>query len=372
MKKLTAVRFSRQHEQDFVSTLKLRVKSYFDSENISHYGNWSMFTKTIVMLSIYFIPYFLMLFAPITNPWLFVTLWIGMGMGMAGIGLSVMHDANHGSYSKNKKVNDLVSYVMHLVGGSANNWRIQHNILHHTYTNIEGMDEDITTVPILRFSPHQKYYWIHRFQYIYAWFLYGLMTLMWSLSKDYKQLYRYHKMDLLKTQKKSFRFRLIELILSKILYYAYVIVVPLLVTPFAWYWILIGFLFMHLTAGFILSIIFQPAHVMPTSDFPLPDDKGNIENNFAIHQMLTTTNFSPKSRVFSWFVGGLNYQVEHHLFPNICHVHYKRISKIVKETADEFKIPYHTQRNFMLALWNHAKMLKMLGRKEYAFVKANV
>jgi linoleoyl-CoA desaturase len=121
---------------------------------------------------------------------------------------------------------------------------------------------------------------------------------------------------------------------------------------------------MHFIQGFILTIIFQPAHVMPTSEYPIPDINGNVENNWAIHQMLTTSDFSPKSRVFSWYIGGLNYQIEHHLFPNICHIHYRKLSKIVKETAKEFGIPYHVQSNFLLALINHGRMLKRLGRND--------
>lgn len=116
--------------------------------------------------------------------------------------------------------------------------------------------------------------------------------------------------------------------------------------------------------GFILTIVFQPAHVMPTSEYPIPDSEGNIENSWAIHQLLTTSDFSPESKIFSWYIGGLNYQVEHHLFPNICHVHYSKIAEIVKKTAREYGLPYHVQSNFLMALINHGKMLRDLGQKD--------
>ena len=119
---------------------------------------------------------------------------------------------------------------------------------------------------------------------------------------------------------------------------------------------------MHYIAGFFLGIVFQPAHVIPETNFVQPNEDYTIENNFAIHQMQTTANFAPKSRLFSWFIGGLNYQVEHHLFPNICHIHYKKLSKIVKETAEEFNIPYLSHKTFVSAIFAHAKMLKQLGR----------
>ncbi|HEY9115353.1 MAG TPA: fatty acid desaturase, partial [Bacteroidales bacterium] len=161
-----------------------------------------------------------------------------------------------------------------------------------------------------------------------------------------------------------------QIILWKLFYYSYILVLPLLLVPVSPWLTLLGFVTMHAITGFSLSIVFQTAHVMPDNIYPLPDNDGNMENNWAIHQMLTTSNFSPKSRIFSWFIGGLNYQVEHHLFANICHVHYKDISKIVVETAKEHGVPYRTQRNFMLALWNHYKMLRHLGRVEYIPVKS--
>ena len=136
--------------------------------------------------------------------------------------------------------------------------------------------------------------------------------------------------------------------------------------PVAWWVVLGSFVIMHLIAGFILSAIFQPAHVMPSSEYPLPTETGMIENDWAVHQLHTTCNFAPKARFFTWFVGGLNYQIEHHLFPSISHMHYRRISKVVKETAKEYGLPYHSQKTFFHALWYHGKMLYMLGRPQFA------
>jgi len=136
----------------------------------------------------------------------------------------------------------------------------------------------------------------------------------------------------------------------------------MLVLPFAWYWILIFFITMHFISGFVLTIIFQTAHVVPTSAYPLPNENGSVQNSWAVHQLLTTSDYSPKNKIFSWLIGGLNYQVEHHLFPNISHVHYKNIATMVKETAQKYSLPYHVQPGFLKALLEHAKMLKKLGR----------
>ncbi|MEX0986033.1 MAG: acyl-CoA desaturase [Bacteroidales bacterium] len=349
-------------EVEFVNSLRERVKNYFADNNISKFGNANMVIKTIFMFLLFFGPYFAMVTGAVTNPWLIILGWILMGFGMAGIGLSVMHDANHKSYSKNQKINKLLSYSLNLVGGFVQNWQHQHNNLHHSFTNIEGHDEDIDPGAILRFSPNAPLKKHHRFQHLYAWFLYGLMTLSWSISKDFKQLIGYLK-EGVSFGKNMTSGRLIsELVISKILFYSYILVIPLLFLPIAWWAIVLLYLLMHFISGFTLALIFQTAHVMPSTKFPMPDDSGNIENNWAIHQLMTTTNYAPESRAFSWFIGGLNYQVEHHLFPMICHVHYHKISAIVRDTAQEYNLPYNVSPTFIAALKQHYEMLKYLGR----------
>jgi linoleoyl-CoA desaturase len=358
----STIKFPKSNPNDFISVLRSRVTEYFETRKISRYANYSMIIKTIAILACYQIPYFFLVTSNSTNVWSVLGLWLIMGVASAGIGLSIMHDANHGSYFKNQTFNMYLGYLLNFIGGSAVNWKLQHNYLHHGYTNVEGMDEDIDPGIVMRLSPHKKRLWIHRWQHIYGWFLYGLMTLSWVTAKDYAQLKRYKESGLLAKQNRSYRWLLNELIISKAFFYGYLLVIPLIFCQVAWWQTILFFTFMHFVQGFILTIVFQPAHVMPATNFPLPDESGNLENNWAIHQLLTTSDFSPKSRIFSWYVGGLNYQIEHHLFPNICHVHYKNISLLVKQTAKEYGIPYNVQRNFVLALLNHARMLKKLGR----------
>ncbi|MHA7100322.1 linoleoyl-CoA desaturase [Roseivirga pacifica] len=358
-----SVRFSRSNHADFIADLRKSVNNYFDTKDISVYANANMVLKTVFMFALFFVPYFLMIFGVVTNNYLVLLMWVLMGFGTAGIGLSVMHDANHGAYSKNKYVNKYLSYVMNMVGASSFNWKIQHNILHHSYTNIEGMDEDIDPGKLMRLSPHAPLLKVHKHQHIYGWFLYGMMTFLWLTTKDFRQLYRYKQMGLLKSQKRTYNGVLIETIISKILYYGYALVIPMVFIQAPWWIIFIGFFIMHYITGLSLGLIFQPAHVMPSADYPMPDETGNMENNWAVHQLFTTTNFAPKSKLFSWYVGGLNFQIEHHLFPNICHVHYKNIAKIVEAKAREFGLPYNSEKTFYSALVKHGQMLKKLGRE---------
>jgi linoleoyl-CoA desaturase len=295
--------------------------------------------------------------------WVMLSLYFMVGLGVAGIGLSVMHDANHGSYAKSPLINRIIGYSLNVIGGNATNWKIQHNIFHHTYTNIDTHDEDIRPRFVLRFTPHGQLRSFHRFQHIYAWFLYGLMSISWIIFKDFAQFSQYQKTGMLEKQVglvKGWSW----LILTKLVYYAYIIVIPIMFTPFAWWQIFIGFFVMHYIAGFILGVVFQAAHVMPTNEYPVVNEDNNIDENWMVHQLKTTSNFAGTNFIFSWFVGGLNYQVEHHLYPNICHVHYSKLAPIVEKTAREFNIPYHNFGSFRNALYHHGKMLYTLGRQE--------
>jgi linoleoyl-CoA desaturase len=280
---------------------------------------------------------------------------------MAGIGMGVMHDAIHGSYSKNPRVNMLLGYTMNLIGANAAVWKIQHNVLHHTYTNIDHADDDINAPFFLRFSPHAKRYWIHRYQSYYIWFFYGLSTISWITAKDFVRINRYHKMGFF-NEGSAFRKELLKIIAWKLFYYSYSLALPMIMVPFSWWIILLAFISMHFMTGLLISLVFQTAHVMPSNEFPLPDENGLIANDWAVHQLATTTNFSPGSAFFSWLIGGLNYQIEHHLLPNICHVHYRKLSGIVKQTAMEFNIPYHTKKTFVASILDHTRMLNQLGK----------
>jgi linoleoyl-CoA desaturase len=356
-------KFSNDKDGDFSRILRSRVNNYFKSNNIGMHANANMIIKSTFMLTLYFAPLILMLSGVVHGTWLILLMWVLMGFGKGGVGMGVMHDANHGAYSRNATVNRFLSYTMNLIGANASVWNYQHNVLHHIYTNIDGSDEDILPPSFLRFSPYQKRYWFHRFQHIYVWFMYSLTTISWVSSRNYVQVLKFRKMGLIQSNKQLTK-EIIQISLWKIIYFGYILVLPIILMPVSPWLIISGFIIMHLITGLTLSIIFQTAHVMPSTEFPLPNKEHIIDNNWTVHQLETTTNYGPKSRIFSWLIGGLDHQIEHHLFSNICHIHYKKLSKIVSETAQEFNIRYNVQKNFFHAVWNHTKMMKRLGVME--------
>jgi linoleoyl-CoA desaturase len=361
MQKITPIKFTNPAQTEFVKILRQRVDAYFKENNLSKTGGIKLKLKAVFMFCLYTVPYFLMLFGVITNPWILLGMCVLMGFGMAGIGFSVMHDANHGSFSRKQWLNKFLGFSINFLGGNVNNWKAQHNIMHHSFTNIEGYDEDIRPASILRFSPHSEKKKIHKYQYLYAWFLYGFMTLSWTFTKDFEDVSRYNKMGLLKQLKTTFKKEMVLIIATRVVYFLYMVVLPLVFMDIAWWQLIIGFFTVHFVAGLTLALIFQLAHVMEETDFPLPS-KGSVLNQWAVHQLSTTLNFANKNHLLSWFIGGLNFQVEHHLFPNISHIHYKHIAPIVEKTAREFNLPYYSQPSFIKALSSHGRMLYHLGR----------
>lgn len=356
-----AVKFVNPDKNLFFPVLKKRVDAYFTEKNLSRYGNSILVWKTSMLLLVYIFPFIAMV---VWTPGFAVSLlyWSAMGIGMAGLGMSVMHDANHGAYSSNKYVNWMMAHVLNLMGGSTMNWKLQHNVLHHTYTNITHMDDDIASKPALRLSPHTPVSLLHRFQWVHAFLLYGLTTLYWVTAKDFVQFVRYRKNKVNTLTPAENKWILAKLVIVKVLYFAIFLGVPIAIAHIPVATVLAGFVLMHFLAGIILTVIFQLAHSLEGTTHPMPNSKGIIENEWAIHQMKTTMNFSPNNKWLSWYVGGLNFQVEHHLFPKISHVHYPAIAPIVQATAAEFEVPYLQHKRFVTALTAHINFLKQLGK----------
>ena len=361
MKRKGQVKFIQKDKSVFFPTLKERVDAYFETNHISKNANAAMVFKTIVMLSIYIGPFVLLL---LQNPPLPLSLlyWVIMGIGLAGVGMSVMHDANHGAYSSSNFVNFIMGSILNLLGASTFNWKLQHNILHHTYTNITHMDDDISDKPMLRFSPHAEVKKYHKYQWVYAFLFYGLTSIYWVLLKDFVQFSKYTKQGVNSTNRSQNFWALLKIILVKLIYTFVVLVMPTLFFSLPLGQVIGGFVLMHFVAGIILTVTFQLAHTVEGTTHPLPNEDGIIENNWAVHQMNTTVNFSRSNKFISWYVGGLNFQVEHHLFLKISHVHYSAIAHIVKETAEEFNVPYLENKTLMDAIRSHIATLERFGK----------
>jgi linoleoyl-CoA desaturase len=353
------ISFSKTEEVDFYTAVNKKVEHFFSSGKLSKKANGLMVFKILFYSIVYISTYLILIIAHTSAPVQFL-LWTMLGLFTAFIGLNISHDASHGSLSANRSVNRILGYSFNVIGGNCYVWNIMHNIVHHTYTNIEGHDEDIQQIPLLRMSPHQKLRKVHRYQYWYAFFFYSLSSLSWVFIKDYVKFFKKEIGNY--SNKTHPRIQYFILFLSKAVYYTLFLVIPLVFIHASWWQILLGFVLMHLVEGLTLAIIFMLAHVVEETDFPLPNNTGTIKNTWAVHQLYTTANFGRNNGLLGFLCGGLNFQIEHHLYPRICHVHYRQISSIVKETAESYNLRYNDNASFFSAVGSHIRLLKTLGR----------
>jgi linoleoyl-CoA desaturase len=355
-----ALPFTKQY--GFRKTLNERVDAYLRENDLPARDAPAMYAKTAIILTWYVATYALILYGGAAGfpLWVSGLLCVVFGLSIAGIGFGIMHDAIHGGYSNHPRVNKLLGLTMELVGTSSFLWRQKHNVWHHTYTNIAGLDEDLETRGLLRLSPHDEWKPRFRFQHLYVPFVYG-MTGFGFLSRDF-QVYFTGKSDEWHVYPRMGRNDKITFWLGKLVFFLIMFGLPLLVYP--WWQVLIGFFIVVFTVGVTLASIFQLAHVMGPAEFPEPvGDPLRIENEWAIHQVETTVNFAPKNKFLNWYAGGLNFQIEHHLFPHICHVNYPKIMPIVQQTCEEFGVKYSCYPTWREALVGHWCELKLLGRK---------
>jgi linoleoyl-CoA desaturase len=368
--KMRTVKFIGQNPREklFGVEVRKRVNAYLHDRKMSPKGGWAIIVKAIVMLGIYIAPFVLLLTGQFNVATAFLLVML-MGIGEAGVGMSVMHDAAHGAFSSRQWVNKLFGSSMYLLGSNTLNWKIQHNVLHHTYTNIygfagtkiSGFDEDIETKAVIRLCDHAPLKKYHQYQHIYAFFLYGLMTLS-KLVTDFSQLLKYNRAGMTRDQKVSETTELLKLAVGKIIYLTIIIGLPFMLTAYAWWQILIGFAIMHITAGMIMGTVFQMAHVVEGATQPLPNEQGVIQTDWAVHEIQATSDFARNNLLLNWYIGGLNFQIEHHLFPHVSHIHYRSIAPVVEQTVREFNFAYNLKPTFLKALASHARRLRELGR----------
>ena len=342
----------------FFNALKAEVDGYFEKNGLKKTGNWKLYGKTMIlipsMISLYAV---LML---VDMHWMLSSLlWVLFGLNMTAIGFNVMHDACHGSFSTKNWVNEVFGLTNNFLGGNAFLWKLKHNIIHHTYTNIDGVDDDINNMPFMRECSTQPWKPMHRFQSIYMFVLYGFTSLFMFFT-DY---IKYFKSRIYTTPLKKMEFK-DHLIFwaGKLFFIGFYIVLPLMLI--GWKGWLAGFFISQFTLGLTLAFVFQLAHVVEHAEFESAGfDPKKIENEWAIHQVKTTANFASKNKIVTWFVGGLNYQIEHHLFPRISHIHYPAISKIVRETCEKFELHYIYFPTTRSAIASHVRFMYNMGQR---------
>lgn len=346
-------------DHPFFDALKKKVDHYFNENALKTSGNWKLYLKSGLLIASFFALYGILVFVSMPV-WLSIVLCVIFGINIAAIGFNVMHDGAHGSFSSREWVNDIMGYSLNIMGGDVNLWKIKHNLIHHSFTNIEGLDDDIDIRPLMRTTLIQPRLKMHRWQHIYSIALYSLTYALWVFYFDFKKYFS-RKIGAMPIRRFSMKNHIIFWI-TKLAHFVVFIGLPMYTNGILA--TIVGYLIVAFVCGIILSYVFQLAHVMENTEFVNPKEVegGKIEDEWAVHQIKTTTNFATRSKVISWLTGGLNFQVEHHLFPRISHVHYPELNKIVKETCQQFGVKYNEYRTVFQAVRSHVKHLKLVGR----------
>lgn len=351
----------KNNPSPFFKTLKEKVDAYFDSNQLRPTGNSRVYLKGILQALVTLALYVILVFF---TPGILISLLLCMllGLSMALVGFNIMHEGGHHSFSSHKWVNNLSVHSLNFFGGSSYFWKLKHNISHHTYTNMEGLDSDIEVGPLMRLHDNQPLYWIHRFQHFYWFVLYGATYISWVFYQDFNKYFTGRITDGMTKNNLSLKEHIIFWG-SKLFYVSLFLILPVLTA--GWVKMLVGFLIIHFVCGLFMAIVFQLAHIVCETEFPNADPATQkVDQEWALHQVATTANFATRSKLVSWLLGGLNFQVEHHLFPKISHIHYPKISEMVKETCTQFNVKYIEYPTMLKALQAHIIHLQRLGKPQ--------
>jgi linoleoyl-CoA desaturase len=349
------IRFAPNSE--FERELNKRVNAYFENTSSTKRGSFNMYLKSFLAISWVIVSYCLIVFAGLPI-WGILLASVSLSFAIDSLAFNVLHDAIHGAYSKHKIVNKLMGHLLDLAGGSSYFWDLKHNHYHHSYPNITGYDDDVEVGVFARFTPHQKKYSFHRFQHIYVWFLYGFLAIKWHLLDDF-YVYFTGKLNGHNIQRPKGMDAII-FFGGKILFFTIAFVIPSFYYPIPY---VIGFyVLIAMMQGVIMSVVFQLAHCVEEAEFPMQDEEAGImDRTWAVHQIYTTVDFARGNTIITWYMGGLNYQVEHHLYPGICHINYPAMSRIVEETCKEYGVPYSAHSGFLDGLRSHYNWLRELA-----------
>lgn len=347
-----------QPRTDFHRALCERVNEYFAETGRSRRSSTAMFGKTFFMMAWLAVSYILLVFVA-SSWWAVALLSTSIAFAIAGVGFTVQHDANHGAFSDRRWANRLAALSLDLIGGSSYLWRWRHNVLHHNYPNVSGVDDDINIGALARVSPEQPQYQLHRFQHFYLWFLYGFVAFRWQLIYDFKEMAQSRIGDIDIPRANSVDTTLFAT--GKAVFISLALIVPMIFNPI---WVvLLVYCAVMFSVGILIAVVFQLAHCVEEADFPeRPQDDEAMTTDWAVHQLRSSVDFARSNRVLGWYLGGLNFQAVHHLFPKVCHIHYAALSKLVEETCEQYGITYRIQPSFRAALASHYRWIRKMGR----------
>jgi linoleoyl-CoA desaturase len=339
----------------FPKVLRRRLDSFFAEQNVSPKADRTMWGKIALSLAV-LVGTWIALYALRPASWRFVALYLLGGLAQTFLLLNIAHDSNHNAISSRPLVNKTLNYVFDLCGISSYMWRILHHRGHHSCINLHGEDDALSGRGLLRFTPYEPRTPLHRFQHIYALLLYAFFSLDYVFVRDFQHFF-FPNHGYLKRTRHPLR-EYVILFAGKGFYLTYMLVLPVIVLGKSPLLVAEAFLLVHLIVGLSVTLVFQTTHTIDTTYFPA--DRSEFDNG-VYHVFATTADYATENPLVGWLVGGLNHHIVHHLCPFVCHTHYAPLTRIVKETAEEFGVPYRQHPTMTRAIWHHLILLKQLG-----------
>ena len=316
--------------------------------------------KAGCILGCFFISYATLLNRSVATPVRVVSFLVVL-IALTMVATSIMHDANHGAFFEDSpKANAAVGYLGDLLGVSSALWRIKHN-LHHTDTNVQGADPDLDQGLVARLAPAQPLKPWHRWQHRYLWVLYGFMGIQWLLISDFVDLAR-GRVAGQSIGSIGLRTR-ISIIAGKVLHVSWALILPMLLFP--WRFVIPVYLVGSWLIGTSLAATFQIAHCVDIAGFS--DVTTELSGDGMVwHQLRTTADVRQRTSLLGRFrsvvVGGLDFQIEHHLAPHIPHTAYKRMAVQLREVCANHDIAYLAHDGVVGAVKSHQRWLRVMGR----------
>ena len=342
----------------FPKVLRRRLDKFFAEGNISPKADRSMWVKITAGLAVLGGSW-IALYAFRPGSWKFIALYVLGGLAQTFLLLNIAHDSNHNAISSVPSINKTLNYVFDICGISSYMWRILHHRGHHSCINLQGEDDALTGRGIFRFTPHEPRARWHRFQHLYALFFYAMFSLDYVFVRDFECFF-FPTHDYLKTAKHPVKEYAI-LFAGKAFYFTYMLILPVVLLRRSPLLVAAAFVLVHLIVGLSVSLVFQTTHTIDSTYFPL---SRNEFDNSVYHIFATTADYATSNPVVGWLAGGLNHHIAHHLCPYVCHTHYAPLTRIVRETAEEFRIPYRQHPTMTRAIWHHLILLKQLGNED--------
>lgn len=333
-------------------------------------GRRRLHAKATATAALLAVSYWLLVIAD-TAVWLRLLAAVTLVAGLLATATGIMHDGNHGSFSRFRWLNRLAGSTGDLLGASSWLWRFKHNHLHHGNTNVEGMDTDIEQQPFARLAPGQEWRPWHRWQRFYLWPLYGFFGMKNMFFGDLRNLFT-RQIGPVAIPNEPGRGVTSRVVLGKSAHIAWALVVPLLFNP--WHVVLLFYVVCSWTVGFVLAVLFQLAHCVDLAGFTESDAPRRGEH-FTSHQLLTTADIACRvpavGHVFRWIAGGLDHQLEHHLAPRLPHTVYPAVARRFRERCAA--AGFHAQMHIGLwaALRSHYRWISEMGRAPIRPVLAN-